>query len=60
MQGDRNIFYHERGPIYKDQPNQPDELPGWYFWDETQAFYHGPFNTLWDAEEGLIRHCESL
>lgn len=34
--------------------------PGWYFWDETQAYCHGPFGTKEDAESALTSYCESL
>lgn len=32
-----------------------DELmiPGWYFWDETWTWSHGPFNTREEAERRL-------
>ena len=31
--------------------------PGWYFWDETQAYCHGPFKTEWEAVAELERYC---
>ena len=34
--------------------------PGWYFWDETGAYCHGPFGSREEAEEALERYAESL
>lgn len=34
--------------------------PGWYFWDETWAYCHGPFTTQSYAEEALQHYCDSL
>jgi len=53
------VFPHMGGPIggYKDGPF---ELPGWYFWDETWADYHGPFSTRDEAEDALIEYAKQL
>jgi len=49
------IFVHHGGKI-----QDVDELPGWYFWDETDAYYHGPFATREEASKALITYCEEL
>jgi NTP pyrophosphatase (non-canonical NTP hydrolase) len=54
------IFEHRHGgPISKER-NAVAELPGWYFWDETQADYHGPFGTLGECSEALKKYGEML
>lgn len=30
--------------------------PGWYFIDNIEIFFHGPFNTLEEAEEIMARY----
>jgi hypothetical protein len=57
---DSNIFLHEGGPIYKDEPGATVEQPGWYFWDETLAHYHGPFATQQEADAALTAYAEAL
>ena len=32
----------------------------WYFWDETQAYCHGPYYTRKDVERALKDYGESL
>lgn len=31
---------------------------GWYFWDETWVFDHGPFETQQECREALLRYAE--
>lgn len=33
---------------------------GWYFWDETQAYCHGPFSTQEKAKAKLKEYAENL
>jgi hypothetical protein len=35
-------------------------LPGWYFWDETGEYRHGPFNTRKEAINACRGYSESL
>lgn len=38
-----------------------EEVPaGWYFWDETWAYSHGPFKSRREASMALRRYAESL
>lgn len=46
-------FYQDKKPIY----TVPDK---WYFWDETWAFAHGPFDDKAEAEAQLKRYVEWL
>lgn len=34
--------------------------PGWYFWDETSAYCHGPFRSRRAAYRGLCKYARSL
>lgn len=34
--------------------------PGWYFWDETEAYCHGPFTTKSEAEAAKTKYAEQL
>jgi len=34
--------------------------PGWYFWDETQAYCHGPYESAKLAKEGLVKYCHEV
>lgn len=54
-----NTFPHRGGCIY-DDASDGDQLPGWYFWDETEAFYHGPFATEQEANAALITYARTL
>ncbi len=53
-------------PVFVHKTNTPiqeggaNDLPGWYFWDETWADYHGPFATELEARESLKNYCETL
>lgn len=51
------VFVHMGGLIYTDGPI---ELPGWYFWDETWADYHGPFATKEEADTAIMNYAKSL
>lgn len=42
------------------EADEGHELPGWYFWDETWAFAHGPFGTREDAVAALNVYAEGL
>lgn len=33
-------------------------LPGWYFWDETWVYRHGPFSTYEEAKTALRIYCD--
>lgn len=33
---------------------------GWYFWDETGAYCHGPFCTRDECRDNLKRYAEDL
>lgn len=35
-------------------------LAGWYFWDETEAYAHGPFGTEDEAISALNVYAEQL
>lgn len=34
--------------------------PGYYFWDETQAYCHGPYKTVAEANHYLYHYCQHL
>lgn len=34
--------------------------PGWYFWDETEAYCYGPYKSEKEAEIALNRYAETL
>jgi hypothetical protein len=36
------------------------EGPGWYFWDETGAYCHGPYISSALAWDKLVEYCEEL
>jgi hypothetical protein len=36
------------------------DLPGWYFWDESESQAHGPFDTKADAESARDNYFEHL
>lgn len=35
-------------------------LPGWYFWDETWGYRHGPFPTKAEANAACAKYAEGL
>lgn len=35
-------------------------LPGYYFFDETQAYEHGPFGTIEECKQVFAQYCEAL
>lgn len=43
-----------------EQYEPDDSAPGWYFWDESQSFAHGPYETEPQAREALTRYAENL
>jgi len=53
------IFYHPGGKITAE-PKAKDEPAGFYFWDETWAYYHGPHDTRVQAEEMLCHYCKEV
>ena len=34
--------------------------PGWYFWDETQAYRYGPYESEEEANKQLDRYCKEV
>ena len=46
-----NIYYYENAT--PDLEDAGYTKPGWYFWDETDAYCHGPFETEEQAREAL-------
>lgn len=34
--------------------------PGWYFWDETGAYCHGPFEDEEQARAAMVEYARSL
>ena len=34
--------------------------PGWYFWDETEAYCHGPFATRGETSKNMEKYVEVL
>ena len=34
--------------------------PGWYFWDESWAYCHGPFSTREEASKALSIYCRDI
>lgn len=58
----KQIYYYNQ--LTKD--NKDDMIAagwngqGWYFWDETQAYCYGPFETEKKAEQALINYAETL
>lgn len=36
------------------------EGPGWYFWDETDAYCHGPFSTRDEASDACREYAKNL
>ena len=46
---------------YVDHGAFPDPVFGsgttWFFWDETWAFYHGPYGSESEARDALNRYC---
>lgn len=43
-----------------DQVFQSEEDGMWYFWDETQANLHGPYETFEDGQAALMRYAQHL
>ena len=48
------------GIPFKDADQAGFTQPGWYFWDETEAFCHGPYKTLEEAREKLDEYGKQL
>jgi hypothetical protein len=34
--------------------------PGWYFWDETEAYCHGPYHSRLEADEAEVQYARAL
>lgn len=34
--------------------------PGWYFWEETWCYLHGPFGTIEECRDALNKYCETI
>lgn len=47
-----HIEYLEKG-----SPNYGWNGPGWYFWDESQAYCHGPYESGEVANNKLKEYC---
>ena len=45
---------------YEDARDQGWNGPGWYFWDETEAYCHGPWKSAKEAEKELKKYALSL
>ena len=43
-----------------EKPTKYNPLPGWYFWDETWSYKHGPFSTREEAVEALKNYARDL
>ena len=48
---DDGVYQHCTDPIHQDSDGW------WYFWDETWAYRHGPFNSLQECKEVLRQYC---
>lgn len=55
---DNCVYANE--PVFCVLPGEePNMLPGWYFWDETWSD-HGPFATKEEAQSALLNYAEGL
>jgi len=50
-------YYDEESQGLKDAGY---EGPGWYFWDETESFCYGPFESKSEAETKCIEYASTL
>lgn len=50
------------GSLSKVNPihQRPSAENEWYFWDETWAYAHGPFNSEEECKKALKEYAESL
>lgn len=55
-----NIQYIEESWHEPDATMSGFTKPGWYFWDETQAYCHGPYETREEAEASIKEYCEKV
>jgi len=45
---------------FRDADTGEEIMPGWYFWDESWAYRHGPFSTYKECADIFRYYCESL
>lgn len=57
MSEDPHIFQWAGGRMESDL--EPSE-PGWYFWDETEAFAYGPYDDREAAVKAMGEYAETL
>lgn len=53
------VFYHAGGKIVSENYMHEEE-PGWYFWDETGAYYLGPYDSRESAQNNLTSYARQL
>ena len=62
LPGEGETFQHVQ--LILEDPHPECEFgytePGYYFWDETQAFIYGPYDCQEDAQEALAKYAAYL
>lgn len=54
------LDYDDRTVIANDLCRRGYSVPGWYFWDETEAYCQGPFQDRDEASRKLDEYAKSL
>ena len=58
---DKNVGYlNPTGALAQDLATIGYSTPGWYFWDETEAYCRGPYTTEAEAVQALRDYAHSL
>lgn len=54
------IFYQEEIEINEEYIRYGYNGPGWYFYEETWAYVHGPYKSREEASEACNEYAKSL